>query len=134
MDLNQITLAVVDFDKALRFYQTLGLKLIVLSENRYARFEMPSGGATLSLHIADCVRPGGTVLYFECDDVDTQHAILCDYGITFESAPRDEPWGWREARFHDPSGNELCLFHAGANRRFPPWRLQNIPKRDPVLI
>ncbi len=126
MDLNQITLGVVDFDKDLRFYHTMGLKLIVLSENRYARFEMPSGATTLSLHIADSVRPGGTVLYFECDGVDAQHAILSDCRIEFVSAPRDEPRGWREARFRDPSGNELCLFHAGTNRRFPPWRLQNI--------
>jgi len=27
------------------------------------------------------------------------------------------------APLRDPDGNELCLYHAGENRRFPPWRL-----------
>jgi hydroxymethylpyrimidine/phosphomethylpyrimidine kinase len=35
------------------------------------------------------------------------------------------PWLWREARLRDPSGNEICLYHAGANRRFPPWRIKD---------
>jgi catechol 2,3-dioxygenase-like lactoylglutathione lyase family enzyme len=33
------------------------------------------------------------------------------------------PWLWREARLVDPSGNVICLYHAGANRLDPPWRV-----------
>ncbi len=127
MDLNQITLNVTDFDAALEFYDRLGLKLIVLSEQQYARFEMPSGGTTLSLHASDQPTLNGPVTYFECEDVDAAYDLLNGRGIIFSSAPKDEPWLWREARFEDPSGNRLCLFHAGGNRRFPPWRLERVP-------
>ncbi len=41
----------------------------------------------------------------------------------FDAPPQDRPWRWREAHFADPAGNLLCLFHAGPDRRFPPWRL-----------
>jgi GNAT superfamily N-acetyltransferase len=32
---------------------------------------------------------------------------------------------WREANVRDPDGNTICLFQAGLNRRFPPWRLRD---------
>ena len=38
-------------------------------------------------------------------------------------APVDQDWLWREARLADPSGNIICIYHAGENRRFPPWRI-----------
>jgi hypothetical protein len=44
-------------------------------------------------------------------------------GYIFENAPRDEPWLWREARLRDPDDNVICLFFAGQNRKFPPWRV-----------
>lgn len=130
MDLNQITLGVSNFDHALEFYQKLGLKLIVLAEDRYARFELPSGGATLSLHVSDRPNNSGMVIYFECEDVDGEYDVLRRRGIPFDTAPRNENWGWREARFTDPSGNQLCLYHAGINRRFPPWRLGQVSERQ----
>ena len=37
--------------------------------------------------------------------------------------PRDQPWLWREAYLRDPAGNLICLYHAGENRRNPPWRI-----------
>ena len=37
--------------------------------------------------------------------------------------PQDESWGWREARLLDPSGNIVCLYSAGENRRYPAWRI-----------
>ncbi|KUO54452.1 MAG: hypothetical protein APF78_10920 [Sphingomonadales bacterium BRH_c3] len=123
MDLNQVTIGARDFDASLAFYRKLGLKLIVLTEGRYARFELPSGSSTLSLHYDAVHSPGDTLLYFEVDDIDGKHAELEAAGIIFDSPPRDERWNWREARFSDPSGNRLCLFHAGPDRRFPPWRL-----------
>lgn len=123
MDLNQVTLGARDFDASLDFYSNLGLKLIVLSEGRYARFELPSGSSTLSIHHDANHQPSETLLYFEVDDVDGRHAELVAAGIEFESAPQDTSWLWREARFRDPAGNPLCLMHAGQNRRFPPWRV-----------
>ena len=122
MDLNQITLEVRNFAASLAFYEGLGLQLIVLSDDRYARFEMPSGSTTLSLHVADAPRVGGAMLYFEVEDVDRRYQELLAQGIVFETPPTDQSWRWREARFFDPTGHALCLFHAGPDRRFPPWR------------
>ncbi len=123
MDLNQATLEVKDFEDALEFYQRLGFKLIVLAEGRYARFEMPSGASTLSIHVADDPNVQGALLYAEVDDLDATFKDLKANGIVFDTVPTDQPWLWREVHFRDPSGNRWCLFHAGNNRRFPPWRL-----------
>ena len=49
--------------------------------------------------------------------------IVSRAGLPFESEPHDQPWLWREAHLQDPAGNQICLFHAGGNRRDPPWRL-----------
>ena len=124
MDLNQVTLGVADFDTSLKFYQSLGLRLITSARGEYARFELPSGCSTLSIHQTDNPAPGETVIYFEVDDVDAKHAHLAAMGIVFDTAPQDQGWRWREARFRDPTGNRLCLFHAGPDRRFPPWRIE----------
>jgi hydroxymethylpyrimidine/phosphomethylpyrimidine kinase len=36
----------------------------------------------------------------------------------------DQRWLWREAWLKDPAGNEICIYHAGENRRLPPWRIE----------
>lgn len=123
MDLNQITLSVTDFAAGVAFYQRLGLKLIVSARREYARFELPSGSTTLSLHLCDAVPANGPVLYLEVEDVDAAYRRLSAVGVAFDTEPTDEPWRWREARFRDPFGNRFCLYHAGLERRFPPWRL-----------
>ena len=123
MDLNQITLNIIDFREAVDFYESLGFRLIVSAREEYARFELPSGSSTLSLHLSPSAPTSDTLIYFEVDDVDHQYGQLKSRGIVFEGAPVDQPWRWREVRFRDPSGNRLCLYHAGPDRRFPPWRL-----------
>jgi hydroxymethylpyrimidine/phosphomethylpyrimidine kinase len=37
--------------------------------------------------------------------------------------PVDQSWLWREADLLDPAGTRIKLYQAGANRRFPPWRV-----------
>lgn len=124
MDLNQITLAVQDLQSSITFLSMLGLRQIVHSpEGQYARFELPSGSTTLSIYEKPNAVPGDTILYFEVEDVDRRYQELSAVGIVFEGPPVDQPWRWREAHFSDPTGNQFCLFHAGADRRFPPWRL-----------
>ncbi|KAJ55654.1 hypothetical protein ACMU_13260 [Actibacterium mucosum KCTC 23349] len=124
MDLNQITIEVSDLDQSIEFYRKIGLHLIVRAKDRYARFEMPIGSTTFSLHHAAHPRVGGTVLYFEVADLAARHAELTGNGIVFDTPPTAQNWRWAEARFRDPDGHELCLFNAGPDRRFPPWRLQ----------
>lgn len=124
MQLNQVTLPATDLARSVAFYQTLGLRLIVDSVPRYVRFEMPEGGATLSLHHVDTPPGGpGVVVYFECADLDARVTALTAAGIAFDTPPTDQRWLWREAQLRDPDGNALILFWAGDNRLNPPWRI-----------
>lgn len=124
MDLNQVTVPCADLAASIAFYRQLGLGLIVDDPPDYARFECPDGNATFSLHrVPSAPNDGGIVVYFEVDDLDAVVRQLERAGVHFESGPRDQPWLWREAYLRDPAGNRICLFHAGVNRRNPPWRL-----------
>ena len=124
MNLNQVTVPCLDLEASVAFYRRLGLRLIVHDPPRYARFECPSGGSTFSLHLAERAESASApVVYFELEHLDRRVAELQAAGLVFESAPRDQPWLWREAYIRDPAGNLLCLYHAGSNRLFPPWRL-----------
>ena len=117
---NQVTLPASDHAAAVAFYQVLGLSMIVESDGRYARFES-AGGTTLSIEAADEVE-GRPIIFLEVADLDAAVASARAHGIAV-SDPRAESWGWREARLNDPAGNRLCLYVAGENRRFPPWRI-----------
>lgn len=78
MKLNQVTVAVTDYEAAVAFYVELGLRQIVAAAPRYARFETPSG-ETFSIHLADEVA-SSTIVYFEVEDVDAfrrRSASLC---------------------------------------------------------
>ena len=131
MNLNQVTVPAIDVARAAEFYRRLGLLQIVDSLPDYVRFECPDGEATLSIERVDQVAAApGVVVYFECDDLDARAAALEQAGISFDLGPRDQPWLWREARLRDPDGNAICLFSAGRNRRFPPWRLDPSPAED----
>ena len=119
MKLNQATVGVTDYAVAVDFYTRLGLKQIVDAAPRYARFETP-GGETFSIHVTEQVSPTATT-YFEVEDVD---AFIAGLDLPLLHPPLDQDWLWREARLADPSGNIICIYHAGENRRFPPWRLR----------
>lgn len=124
MRLNQVTAAARDLEQSIAFYKLLGLKLIVLSPH-YARFELPEGETTFSLHITDAniPRENAPQLYFEVDDVDAEVRRLKGAGVSFEREPVDQTWLWRETWLRDPAGNAICIYHAGENRRHPPWRI-----------
>jgi catechol 2,3-dioxygenase-like lactoylglutathione lyase family enzyme len=121
MEINQVTVACRNYEASVSFYRKLGLTQIVDSPPRYARFETP-GGSTLSIHEGEEGCPS-TVIYFEVDDVDAVVDRLKERGLEFDSEPVDQQWLWREAHLRDPAGNRLCIYHAGENRRYPPWRL-----------
>lgn len=124
MNLNQITLPAFNIRKSIEFYRHMGF-LQIVDAPHYARFECPEGDSTFSLHTA-AEPPGstGVVVYFECKSVDETVKRLEAQGFVFLSQPTDERWLWREARLVDPSGNVLCLFNPGQNRKNPPWRLK----------
>lgn len=123
MQLNQVTVPALDVPASVAFYRGLGLQLIVSSPH-YARFECPNGGSTFSVHLATERAPdNGAIVYFECEDLDQKVSQLKALGYRFAQDPKDEQWLWREARLRDPANNEVCLYWAGENRRFPPWRV-----------
>ncbi|HEX8413937.1 MAG TPA: bifunctional hydroxymethylpyrimidine kinase/phosphomethylpyrimidine kinase [Sphingomicrobium sp.] len=124
--LNQVTVTVTDYAKAVTFYRAIGLRQIVDSaENGYARFET-AGGATFSIQAdPDEKISATTAVYFECDDLDKRVEQLARSGIPFEHGPRDQPWMWREARLRDPDGNIIFMYKAGEARRYPPWRMES---------
>ena len=120
--LNQVTVGSTNYAASVDFYKALGLQQIVDSpSNGYARFEVPNG-ATFSIHESEDIGTS-TVVYFESKRLDAWVSELVSEGFAFEQMPQDESWGWREARLLDPSGNVVCLYSAGENRRYPAWRI-----------
>ena len=123
MELNQVTLPAADVAASVAFYRSMGFALIVDAPH-YARFKSTVGDATFSVHaVASPFEASKTIVYFECTALDRTVAELKAKGLRFAQEPRDEPWLWREARLVDPSGNVICLYHAGVNRLAPPWRV-----------
>lgn len=124
MDLNQITIPSLDVVNATKFYQTLGLHLIVDAAPRYVRFECPDGASTFSIHKVDELpEKNGITIYFEDENLDAFVKQLKGKGIIFTSEPEDKTFLWREAHLFDPDGNQIILYHAGKNRKNPPWRV-----------
>jgi catechol 2,3-dioxygenase-like lactoylglutathione lyase family enzyme len=125
MRLNQVTVPALEVERSIDFYRGIGLRLIVKALPHYARLETPDGDSTVSLHqVSSVAQETGVVIYFECADLDAKVQHLREQGFVFDQAPKDERWLWREARLRDPSMNTICLYWAGENRRFPPWRVQ----------
>lgn len=123
MNLNQVTISSSNLEKAIPFYQTLGLKLIV-SSPQYARFVCPNGNSTFSIQQVEEFSAGnGIHIYFECDELDQWVQELMRKGIHFDEMPNDKVWLWREAHLKDLDGNHLILYFAGENRVNPPWKL-----------
>ena len=122
MKLNQVTMPMLDYAKSVAFYTTLGLKLIVASPPRYARFECrdADGGepATLSVEKVEGWAGGPwPEVFLEVDDLDATLTRLRMAGLTVAD-PVDQSWLWREAELQDPAGARIKLYTAGANRRF----------------
>lgn len=125
MRLNHVTLHVSDLDRSVDFYKRLGFVQLVAAQG-YARFQCPEGEGTLSLESRSRERPvsPATVsIHFESDGLDALVAELKAKRVEFEQEPTDQPYLWREAVLRDPDGHPLFLYHAGANRLNPPWRL-----------
>lgn len=124
MNLNQITVPSLDLTISIPFYQSLGLTLIVHSNDDYARFECENG-ASFSLHrVLELPKGVGIWVYFEIENLDKKVEQLLGSGIEFEEMPIDKIWLWREARLKDPDNNQLILYSANENRLNPPWRIK----------
>ncbi len=123
MNLNQVTIPITEISKSIKFYEDLGLELIVHTHDKYARFVCPDGQSSLSLHVVDSLTAiNRTILYFEIENLDEYVAQLIKKGITIDMLPKDQSWLWRECHLSDPDSNPIILYFAGENRLNPPWR------------
>jgi methylmalonyl-CoA/ethylmalonyl-CoA epimerase len=113
--IGQIALTVHDMERAIAFWRdTVGLAFLFQAPN-VAFFDV--AGVRLMLGSAESpdVKPAGTVLYFEVDDLDTTFATLRDRGaaVAENGAPHfiarlgaKDLW---MAFLRDPDGNLFAL-------------------------
>lgn len=133
MRFNHVTIFVTELDRSIRFYEALGLVLIVHAAPRYARFWVPANNATFSVEVPPGAKPAvsdPTHFYFECDDLDSTFARLSSAGLSVTLPPTEMDYLWREAHLQDPDGHQIRLYSAGINRLYPPWRLRDSSHRD----
>lgn len=130
MQMNQVTVLLLDYDESVAFYKKLGLKHIVDAPPRYARFEcLPEDGqgepSTFSIASDDGSSFKGNypAVYFETSDVDELVERMRASGYEILSDVEDKSYGWREGTVADPAGNHIKIYWGGKNRRFPEWRL-----------
>jgi len=124
MNLNQVTISSLDVEKSTVFYKTLGLNLIVDALPRYVRFECLDGDSTFSIHkVKELSVVNGTTLYFEVENLSKTVDKLKQKGIIFNTEILEQSWLWNEAHLNDPNGNHIIIYHAGENRKNPPWRV-----------
>jgi len=121
MKIGAVTLIVPDYDPAIAFY--VGVMGFTLTEDvdqghkRWVTVEPPGGGTRLVLARADNAVQQAAVgnqgagrvwLFLRSDNFARDHAAMLAAGVTFDEAPRAEPYGsvvvWR-----DPFGNRWDL-------------------------
>lgn len=115
------SLLVPDYDAALAFFTKIGFECREDTDlgggKRWVRIAPP--GAQTEILLARAVgdrqqatiggQGGGRVwLFLESDDFGRDYRKMLDCGVTFESPPRDEPYG-RVAVWQDPWGNRWDL-------------------------
>ncbi len=124
MNLNHITIPALDVEASVAFYKLLGLKLIVDALPRYVRFELPKGDASFSIHKVEKIeQPDGMYFYFEVENLKETYKTLKELGISLDTEIIEQPWLWNEIYLKDPSGLKLIIYHAGKNRKNPPWHI-----------
>jgi len=121
MRLAALSLIVPDYDEAIAFYcGGMGFSLnedIDQGRKRWVRITPPGGGVSFILARADGPAQSAAIgaqgagrvwLFLETADFATDHARLTAAGVTFEEAPRREPYG-TVAVFQDIFGNRWDL-------------------------
>ncbi|MGR3502879.1 VOC family protein [Pseudaestuariivita sp.] len=119
--LHAVALLVPDYDAGLAFYvDTLGFELVSDEDQgggkRWVLIRPPGGEACLLLAraVGEQTRAignqfGGRVgLFLHTEDFARDHARMLAAGVTFEEAPRHEPYG-TVAVFRDPWGTRWDL-------------------------
>lgn len=111
--IGQIALSVRDLDRAIAFYRdVLGIKFLLQAPN-VAFFDIGGQRLMLGQTEAPKLKPAGTVLYYEVDDLDANFNALKERGAQVEQEPHfiakfanRELW---MAFFRDPDNHLFAL-------------------------
>lgn len=108
-----IALQVEDLNAAKRFYvEQLGLIPTEQGPEHAVVFQtcpIPFAIRTPNVELADSARLGwGVALWLGCEQADSLHDALRDYGVDIVESPFDGPFG-RTFSFEDPFGYRLNL-------------------------
>ena len=108
-----------DMTALTRFYQAItGIAPVTYSED-YVEFRTPAcdlaigSKRSMDRYGAGAAKPAAnhtTIIEFQVDDVDKEHAWLKDIVTTYEREPTTQPWGNRSMLFRDPDGNLINFF------------------------
>jgi len=97
-----------DFEKAIAFYQNIGLELLFQVPNKWAEFDMQ--GVKLGFAKSEQELPERrTGIVLEVSDVRDLYERLQKEGVEFIHAPIDEPHGIM-ASFKDPGNNIIDIY------------------------
>lgn len=109
MEINAITLAVADMDRAVSFYgDVLGLRIVYGgSGEEFTSLALGSNFVNLFTHDGPIQFWGRVIIHV--DSPDAVHARLVEAGVTPEAEPTDAPWGERYFHVRDPDGHELSF-------------------------
>jgi catechol 2,3-dioxygenase-like lactoylglutathione lyase family enzyme len=109
--LSAVTLVTADMGASVRFYETVGFRLVVGGPDaEFTTFRAGSGYLNLQhdpAHAPVAVVWGRAIFWVA--DVDAAHAALVAAGYRPQTVPTDAPWGERYFHVHDPSGHEISF-------------------------
>lgn len=105
-----VTIMVKDMDRAIKFYESIGLKLKNRWENHYAMIE--TAGLTIGLHPTEEKKTGSQTVSigFMIEKLTEAQALLKKNKITFSSASGKSG---KYLHFSDPDGTALYFVEPG---------------------
>jgi catechol 2,3-dioxygenase-like lactoylglutathione lyase family enzyme len=109
--LSAVTLATADMAASVRFYESVGFRVVVGGPDApFTTFRVGTGFLNLQLDAdhAPLHAIWGRAIFWVAD-VDATHAELVAAGYVPEMAPSDAPWGERYFHVRDPSGHEISF-------------------------
>jgi catechol 2,3-dioxygenase-like lactoylglutathione lyase family enzyme len=108
-ELSAVTFAVGDMARALAFYRAVGFTVKYGDETSSFTSLLAGAGFLNLIHVPNAdVRWWGRAIFY-VDDVDAQHQLVLDAGITALFAPEDARWGERYFHIKDPDGHEISF-------------------------
>ncbi|SPB18470.1 Glyoxalase family protein [Caballeronia novacaledonica] len=107
--LSALTLATQDMPRAVRFYETLGFRIVHGgADEAFTSFALGSSFLNLTRETHGPIRFWGRAIIY-VSDVDAFYRKALAHGITPQFAPRDAPWNERYFHLTDPDGHELSF-------------------------